>query len=160
MSETQEQEAPSFSIEKLYLKDLSVEVPNAPEIFLERESPQVEIQLQTNGQNLGDGAYEVVLTVTVTARVGEKAVFLVEVGQAGIFRIFNVPEENLEPLVAVACPNILFPYAREVVSDAVTRAGFSPVVLQPVNFEGMYMARLQEEAGRQAAAGPHEVPVQ
>jgi preprotein translocase subunit SecB len=154
-----EQQAPSFSIEKLYLKDLSVEVPNAPEIFLAQESPQVEIQLQTNGQNLGEGAYEVVLTVTVTARIGDKTVFLVEVGQAGIFRIFNVPDENLEPLVAVACPNILFPYAREVVSDAVTRAGFSPVVLQPVNFEAMYMSRMQE-AQAQAAAAPHEIPVQ
>lgn len=157
---SEQQEAPSFSIEKLYLKDLSVEVPNAPEIFLAQENPQVEIQLQTNGQNLGDGAYEVTLTVTVTARIEEKTVFLVEVGQAGIFRIFNVPDENLEPLLAVACPNILFPYAREVVSDAVTRAGFSPVVLQPVNFEGMYMARLQEAQAQQAAAGPHEVPVQ
>ena len=157
---SEQQEAPSFSIEKLYLKDLSVEVPNAPEIFLEPDAPQVEIQLQTNGRNLGSGAYEVVLTVTVTARIGEKTVFLVEIGQAGIFRIFNVPDENLEPLIAVACPNILFPYAREVVSDAVTRSGFSPVVLQPVNFEGMYMARLQEAEAQAAATGAHEVPVQ
>ena len=157
---SEQQEAPSFSIEKLYLKDLSVEVPNAPEIFLEPDAPQVEIQLQTNGRNLGSGAYEVVLTVTVTARIGEKTVFLVEIGQAGIFRIFNVPDENLEPLIAVACPNILFPYAREVVSDAVTRAGFSPVVLQPVNFEGMYLARLQEAEAQAAATGAHEVPVQ
>ncbi|MBW7902336.1 MAG: protein-export chaperone SecB [Rhodocyclaceae bacterium] len=157
---SEQQESPSFSIEKLYLKDLSIEVPNAPEVFLERESPQVEIQLQTNGRNLGDGAYEVLLTVTVTARIGEKNVFLVEAGQAGIFRIFNVPEENLEPLIAIACPNILFPYAREVISDAVTRAGFSPVVLQPVNFEGLYMARMQEAEAQQAAAGPQEVPVQ
>jgi preprotein translocase subunit SecB len=157
---SEEQQAPSFSIEKLYLKDLSVEVPNAPEIFLEQDAPQVEIQLQTNGQNLGSGAYEVVLTVTVTARIGEKTVFLVEVGQAGIFRIVNVSEDNMEPLIAVACPNILFPYAREVVSDAVTRAGFSPVVLQPVNFEAMYFSRLQEAEVQAAAAGPHEVPVQ
>jgi preprotein translocase subunit SecB len=156
---SEQQEAPSFSIEKLYLKDLSVEVPNAPAIFLEPDSPQVEIQLQTNAQALGDGAYEVTLTVTVTARIEDKTVFLVEVGQAGIFRIQNVPDENLEPLIAVACPNILFPYAREVVSDAVTRSGFSPVVLQPVNFEGMYMARMQE-AQAQAAASPHEVPIQ
>lgn len=155
---SEQQEAPSFSIEKLYLKDLSVEVPNAPEIFLERDAPQVEIQLQTNGQHLGEGAYEVVLTVTVTARIEDRTVFLVEVGQAGIFRIFNVPDENIEPLVAVACPNILFPYAREVVSDAVVRAGFSPVVLQPVNFEAMYMERLQQEHGAPTAA--HEVPVQ
>lgn len=155
MSEQQEAAAPSFSIEKLYLKDLSVEVPNAPAIYLESEAPRVEIQLQSNGQPLGEGAYEVVLTVTVTARIEDKTVFLVEVGQAGIFRIVNVPDENIEPLVAVACPNILFPYAREVVSDTITRAGFSPVVLQPVNFEGMYMSRLQE-AQAQAAGEQQE----
>ena len=151
MSETAQ---PVFSIEKLYVKDLSVEVPNAPAIFLEREAPQVEVQLNTQGSGLGDGAYEVVLTVTVTAKLGDKTVFLVEVGQAGIFRIVNVPEDQIEPLIAVACPNLLFPYAREVVSDATTRAGFSPIVLQPVNFEAMYMARLQEEQGAR------EVPVQ
>ena len=143
---------PVFGIEKLYVKDLSVEVPNAPEIFLEREQPQIEIQLNTGGRGVGEGVFEVVLTVTVTAKLGEKTVFLVEVGQAGIFRIMNVPEEQVEPLIAVACPNILFPYAREAVSDAVTRAGFQPIVLQPVNFEGMYMQRLQEQAGAPAEA--------
>mgnify|MGYP000007478878 FL=1 len=144
-----------FGIEKLYVKDLSVEVPNAPEIFLEREAPQVEIQLNTSGKGLGDGAYEVVLTVTVTAKLAEKTVFLVEVGQGGIFRVMNVPNEQIEPLLAVACPNILFPYAREAVSDAVSRAGFQPIVLQPVNFEAMYMQRLQEQA-----PAPTEVPIQ
>lgn len=144
-----EQEAPSFAIEKLYVKDLSLEVPNAPAIFLERESPEVGIQLQTGVQRLGEGAFEVMLTVTVTAKLGEKTLFLVEVGQAGIFRVQNVPEENLEPLLAIACPNILFPYAREVVSESVTRAGFAPVLLQPVNFEALYAARAQQE---QAAA--------
>ena len=151
----EQNEQPVFGIEKLYVKDLSVEVPNAPEIFLEREAPQVEIQLNSAGRGLGDGAYEVLLTVTVTAKLGEKTVFLVEVGQAGIFRVLNVPNEQIEPLIAVACPNILFPYARETVSDAVTRAGFSPVVLQPVNFEAMYMQRLQEQA-----PAPAEVPIQ
>lgn len=152
-----EQTQPIFGIEKLYVKDISVEVPNAPEIYLEQETPQVEIQLNTSGRGLGDGVFEVVLTVTVTATAGEKTVFLVEVGQAGIFRIMNVPEEQLEPLIAVACPNILFPYAREVVSDAVTRAGFSPIVLQPVNFEAMYMQRQEEMAG---ASVPAETTVQ
>jgi preprotein translocase subunit SecB len=151
----QNEQQPVFGIEKLYVRDLSVEVPHAPQIFLEREAPQVEIQLNTRGQGLGDGAYEVVLTVTVTATLADKTVFLVEVGQAGIFRIMNVPDEQLEPLMAVACPNILFPFARETVSDAVTRAGFSPIVLQPVNFEAMYMQRLQEQA-----AAPAEVPIQ
>ena len=152
-----EQTQPIFGIEKLYVKDISVEVPNAPEIYLEQETPQVEIQLNTRGRGLGDGVFEVVLTVTVTATAGEKTVFLVEVGQAGIFRIMNVPEEQLEPLIAVACPNILFPYAREVVSDAVTRAGFSPIVLQPVNFEAMYMQRQEEMA---SASVPAETTVQ
>ena len=151
----EQNEQPSFGIEKIYVKDLSVEVPNAPEIFLEREAPQVEIQLNTSGTGLGDGAYEVVLTVTVTAKGADKTVFLVEVGQAGIFRLVNVPNEQIEPLLAVACPNILFPYARETVSDAITRAGFAPIVLQPVNFEAMYMQRLQEQA-----AAPTEVPIQ
>jgi preprotein translocase subunit SecB len=151
----EQNQQPVFAIEKLYIKDLSVEVPNAPEIFLERENPQVEIQLNTGARGVGDGVFEVVLTVTVTAKFGEKTVFLVEVGQAGIFRIVNIPDEQIEPLVAVACPNILFPYAREAVSDAVTRAGFQAIVLQPVNFEAMYMQRMQEEA-----SAPTEVPIQ
>jgi len=151
----EQNEQPVFGIEKLYVKDLSVEVPNAPEIFLEREAPQVGIQLNSGGRGVGEGVFEVTLTVTVTAKVGEKTVFLVEVGQAGIFRIQNVPEDQMEPLIAVACPNILFPYAREAVSDAVSRAGFQPIVLQPVNFEGMYMQRLQEQAG-----APAEVSIQ
>lgn len=139
--------APVFAVEKLYVKDLSLEVPNAPAIFLEQEAPQVDIQINTTGSGLGEGAYEVVLTVTVKASLGEKTVFLVEVGQAGIFRILNVPEEQIEPLIAIACANMLYPYAREAVSDAITRAGFIPVVLQPVNFEALYAARLQEQAG-------------
>ena len=148
---------PVFGIEKLYVKDLSLEVPNAPEVFLEREQPQIEIQLNTGGRGVGEGVFEVVLTVTVTAKMGEKTVFLVEVGQAGIFRIQNVPEEQMEPLIAVACPNILFPYAREAVSDAVSRAGFQPIVLQPVNFEGMYMQRLQQQA---ESGAPAEASIQ
>lgn len=140
-----EQEAPSFAIEKLYVKDLSLEVPNAPAVYLEREAPEIGLQLQTGGLKVGDDIFEVTLTATVTAKIGEKTVYLVEVGQAGLFRIRNIPEENLEPLLAIACPNILFPYVREVVSDSVTRAGFAPVVLQPVNFEAMYAARQQQE---------------
>ena len=150
-------ESPVFAIEKLYVKDLSVEVPNAPQIFLEQTSPQVDIQMRSEGSGLGDGMFEVVLTVTVTAKLEDgKTVFLVEAGQAGVFQIRNVPEENLEPLLAIACPNVLFPYAREVVSSAIARAGFAPVVLQPVNFEALYMAR-QAEAQQ---AGANEVPIQ
>ena len=140
-----EQEAPMFAIEKLYVKDLSLEVPNAPAIFLESATPEVALQLQTGVQRLGEDAFEVTLSVTVTAKMEEKTFFLVEVAQAGIFRIRNVPEENLDPLLAIACPNILFPYAREVVSDSVSRAGLSPVILQPVNFEALYASRVQQE---------------
>lgn len=146
---------PVFGIEKLYVKDLSVEVPNAPEIFLEQEQPHIEVQLNTNGRGIEEGIFEVTLTVTVTAKLADKTVFLVEVGQSGIFRIMNVPEEQLEPLIAIACPNVLFPYAREAVSDAITRAGFQAVVLQPMNFEAMYMQRQQDQAG-----APAEVALQ
>lgn len=143
--------APSFAIEKLYVKDLSLEIPNAPEVFLEVENPEVGIQLQTAVKGLGEGAYEVTLTVTVTAKRAEKTVFLVEVGQAGIFRVQNVPEESLDPLLSIACPNILFPYVREVVSESISRAGFSPVILQPVNFESLYAARVQQQQEAAAA---------
>ena len=149
---TNEQEAPQFAIEKLYIKDLSLEVPNAPAIFLENESPEISLQLQTGMQRLSEDAFEVVLTATVTSKIGEKTVLLVEVGQGGIFRLRNIPEENLEALLSIACPNILFPYAREVVSDAVVRAGFAPVILQPVNFEALYAARLQQEQEQAAGA--------
>jgi len=158
MSESAPDNAPVFSIEKIYVKDLSVEVPNAPKCFLEREQAQVNLQLQSGGEALGDGVFNVVLTLTVAARVGEKTQFLIEAAQAGIFQIRNVPAEELEPIVAVACPNILFPYARETISDAITRAGFPPVLLAPVNFETIYRERLAQQ--QTAAAGPHEVPIQ
>jgi preprotein translocase subunit SecB len=150
MSEQQ----PVFSIEKIYVKDLSLELPNAPQCFLERDSAQIAVQMGSTGNAVGEGTFEVALTVTVTAKIGDKTQFLIEVAQAGIFIIQNVPQEDLEPIVAVACPNILFPYAREAVSDAVVRAGFPPVLLAPVNFEAMYRQRLESEQR------PTDVPVQ
>lgn len=143
---TEQNQAPVFAIEKTYVRDLSIEVPNAPEVFLVQEAPEVNIELSTKARALGDGAFESLLTVTVSAKHEEKTCFLVEVSQAGIFRILNIADEQIEPLLAVACPNILLPFAREVVSDAVTRAGFAPVILQPVNFEAMYTNRLEEVA--------------
>jgi preprotein translocase subunit SecB len=140
---------PIFNIEKTYVRDLSLEVPNAPHIFMEGDTPEVEIQLQTQATPVGEGLFESVVGVTVTAKIGEKTVFLVEVKQAGIFRIQHVPEQDLDPILAIACPNILFPFAREVVADAVNRAGFPPVLLAPVNFEAVYQQRLAEA---QAAA--------
>ena len=148
---------PVFGIEKIYVRDLSVELPNAPQCFLEREAPQVEIQLNTGGDLVSEGVFEVTLTVTVTAKVGDKTQFLVEVAQAGIFQIRNLPDADIEAVVAVACPNILFPYARETVSDAVVRAGFPPVILAPVNFEALYQQRAAAQA---QAPAPHEIPIQ
>lgn len=139
------EEQPVFSIEKIYVKDLSIEVPNAPQVFLHRETPSIEVQIQSKANTIGDGMYEVALTVSVKAKEGETAFFLVEVVKAGIFQIRRVPEQDLEPILAVGCPNILFPYARETVSDAITRAGFPPVILAPVNFEALYQQRLAEQ---------------
>ena len=146
------QNEPVFSIEKLYVKDISLEIPNAPQVFLEREAPQVDIQLHHESKPVDEGVYQTVLTVTVTAKVKEKTVFLAEVGQAGIFVIRNLPEGDLEPVLGIACPNILYPYVREVISDVVTRAGFPPVVLSPVNFEALYQAQKEAQAGQPQAS--------
>lgn len=150
-------QAPVFSIEKLYVKDLSLEVPGAPRIFLERENPQINVQLRTEASGVDEGVYEVTLTVTVSAKLAdERTVFLVEVAQGGIFQIRNIPEGDLEPVTMIGCPNILFPYAREAISDAITRAGFQPVVLAPVNFEALYQAQQQQSEARE----PGELPIQ
>lgn len=135
---------PAFGIEKLYVKDASIEVPNAPQIFTERTAPQVNVELGNSAQKLDEGVFEVAIKVTVTAKIADKVAFLVESTQAGIFAIRNVPDENLEPILAVTCPNILFPYAREAVSDMVTRAGFAPVLLNPINFEALYLQQKQQ----------------
>ncbi|HSS26503.1 MAG TPA: protein-export chaperone SecB [Usitatibacter sp.] len=137
---------PQFSIEKVYVKDLSLEIPNAPGVFLERDVPTVDIQLHHNSASVEQGVYQTVLTVTVTAKVKDKTMFLVEVAQAGVFAARNIPQQDLEAVLAIACPNILFPYAREVVSDIVVRAGFPPVVLAPVNFESIYAQQAQAAA--------------
>ncbi|MER0171819.1 MAG: protein-export chaperone SecB [Nitrosomonas sp.] len=139
-----EQQQPVFAIEKIYVKDLSLEIPNAPNIFLERDTPEINLQLGTKSQGIGEGLYEVLLTVTVTAKIKDKNMFLVEAQQAGIFRIRNIPVGEIDPVLGIGCPNILFPYLREVVSDVVTRAGFPPVILNPVNFEAIYQQKNAE----------------
>jgi preprotein translocase subunit SecB len=141
--------APVFSIEKIYMKDLSAEVPNGPQMFLEREPPSVEVGVQSEAKPLSqEGLFEVVLTVAVTAKIKDKTLFLVEVAQAGIFQIRNVPQQDLGSLLGIACPNTLFPYAREAVSAAITRAGFPPVVLAPMSFEAIYQ---QQQAQQQSS---------
>ncbi len=141
-------EQPSFQIEKIYVKDVSLEIPGAPQVFLESQTPQLEIQVRHEASGFAEALYEVVLTVTVTARAGEKTVFLAEAAQAGIFALRNVPAQDVEPLLAVGCPSILYPYARETISDLVTRGGFPPVLLSPVSFEALYAQRQQQGAAQ------------
>jgi len=156
MSDAQQ---PVFSIEKIYVKDLSVEVPAAPQVFLQPEQSQLEVQLEQKKEKVADGLYEVTLTVTVTAKSGAKTLFLVEAAQAGIFQIRNVGDDNLGAVIGMLCPNVLFPYARETVSDTVNRAGFPPVNLAPVNFEAIYQQRLaQQQAQAPQTAGAQPAP--
>jgi preprotein translocase subunit SecB len=145
-----DEQQPSFQIEKIYVKDASLEIPGAPQVFLEAQGPQLEIQVRNESAQFADGLFEVAVTVTVTAKAGDRTLFLAEVAQAGIFSVRGVPQADIEPLLAVACPTILYPYARETVSDLITRGGFPPVLLAPVSFEALYAQRLQQ----QAAAGP------
>jgi len=142
---------PAFGIEKIYVKDLSLEIPNAPQVFTQRETPQLSVELSNATSQLDEGVFETVITVTVTSKIGEKTAFLVEVAQAGIFQIRNIPQENLDMILGVTCPNILFPYARETVSDLVTRAGFPPVLLNPINFEALYAQQRQKAEAEGAA---------
>jgi len=144
---------PVFNIEKIYVKDISLEIPHAPHIFLERESPQIDVQLSTQTETIEADVFEVMITNTVTAKIGEKVMFLIEAKQAGIFRLGNLPKEDMEPVLAVMCPNILFPYLRELVSNTAVRAGFAPVLLNPVNFDMLYQQHKQEQA--KAAATTH-----
>ncbi len=139
-----EQLQPVFAIEKIYIKDLSLEIPNAPNIFLERDTPEINMQLGGKNQRIDEGLHEVLLTVTVTAKIKDKIMFLVEVQQAGIFRIRNVSDEEIDPVLGIGCPTILFPYLREALSDVVTRAGFPSVILSPVNFEAIYQQKKAE----------------
>ncbi|MEK7231621.1 MAG: protein-export chaperone SecB [Pseudomonadota bacterium] len=148
---------PTFAIEKIYLKDLSVEVPNAPEVFLEREVPTVDVNVGSSARAVQDGLFEVVLTVTITAKIKDKTLFLVEAAQAGVFQIRNVPQQDVGPLLGIACPNTLFPYVRETISAVTSRAGFTPVVLAPMTFEGIYQQQMQQmqQAQPQPGAKPN-----
>jgi preprotein translocase subunit SecB len=144
------EEQPIFNVERIYLKDLSLEIPNAPQVYAERESPKIDINLHNEVRPLEAGLYEVVLTATVTAKIKDKTAFLVEVAQAGIFQIRNVPERDVDALLGITCGNILFPYLRESVSNVVVRGGFPPFLLSHLSFEALYQQRQQQQ--RQAGA--------
>ncbi|MBC7957896.1 MAG: protein-export chaperone SecB [Cytophagales bacterium] len=144
---------PVFQIQRVYLKDLSLEQPNSPQILLEQAQPQVDINLALAATPVTDGIYEVSVTATVTTTVADKTLFLVEAKQAGIFEIRNIPDDQLQPIIGIACPQIIYPYLRAIVSDVCTRAGFPPVVLAEVNFQAMFEAQQQQQvAGNGAGA--------
>lgn len=141
-----EQQQAVFSLDKLYIKDISLELPNAPKIFLNREQPNIELNISFNSEELDPGVYQTVLHAVINAKIGNEQMFLIEIDQAGIFQMKNLPPEQIELLHNIECPNILFPFLREAVSDLSTRAGFLPVVLAPVNFAYLYQQKQQAQA--------------
>jgi preprotein translocase subunit SecB len=140
-----EQQQPEFAIQKIYVKDLSFESPQSPKVFMDKWEPKVDFELNTESAKLEEDVYDVVLKITVTVNIKDKAVFLVEVQQAGIFAVKNFDEEQLGPLLGSFCPNVLFPYAREVVSDVSVRGGFPQLLLSPVNFDALYQQQQQKK---------------
>lgn len=142
---------PVFSIEKLYVKDLSLEVPGAPGVFGQKGAPQIEITMNNTAQALENGFYGVLVKATVTAKIEDVTLFLVEASQGGVFQIRNLSDDPLEMTLGIAAPNIIFPYLRETISDAVSKAGFPPVLLQPMNFEAVYRARKEEQAAPESS---------
>ena len=154
MTEAQQPPQATFQIEKIYVKDLSLEIPNAPQVFTEQVQPQLEVQINTTAGKFSDPYYEVTVTATVTAKTGEKTLFLAEAVQAGIFQMRNVAADDLKPLLGIACPTILFPYLREAISDLVIRGGFPPVLLAPVSFEALFLQRQQQQQPGAAGGEP------
>jgi preprotein translocase subunit SecB len=152
----EQQQDPVFNIQRVYLKEASLEQPNSPAILLEQEQPSVDIQLGVEASAAADGIYEVCVTATVTTKIKDKTVFLVEAKQAGIFEIRNLPPEQMNPIMGIACPQIVYPYLRGNVADIVNRAGFPPVHLAEINFQQMYEQQ-QAQLGQQDGAEPSRI---
>jgi preprotein translocase subunit SecB len=141
-------ESPVFQIQRMYLKDLSLEQPNSPQILLDQTQPQVDINLAMVTEQVAEGIFEVAVTATVTTKVKDKVLFLVEAKQAGIFEIRHVPEEQMQGILSIVCPQMVYPYLRAIVSDVCTRAGFPPILLTEVNFQAMFEAQQQQLAAQ------------
>jgi preprotein translocase subunit SecB len=137
---------PIFQIQRMYLKDLSLEQPNSPQILLEQNQPQVDINLGVAAAPVAEGVFEVTVTATVTTKVADKVLFLVEAKQAGIFEIRHIPEEQMQGIISIVCPQMIYPYLRAIVSDVCTRAGFPPILLTEVNFQAMFEAQQAQNA--------------
>src|SRR5258708_7873955 len=146
-----QQQDPVFQIQRMYLKEASLEQPNSPAILLEQEQPAVEIQLGVEAQPVAETSFEVCVSATVTTKVKDKTLFLVEAKQAGIFEIRNVPQDQISAILGVACPQIVYPYLRGNVADIISRAGFPPVHLAEINFQAMYEQQLQSQLAQQPA---------
>ena len=146
MSEENQAPAQQVNLQKIYIKDVSFETPNSPQIFTKDWEPDVGIDLSTNGQPIGENLFECVLSITVTAKSAGDTAFLAEVHQAGIFEISGFPEEQLSPILGVFCPTTLFPYAREAISELISKGGFPQLLLAPVNFEAVYAQNQAEQA--------------
>lgn len=141
---SQESPAQQFAIQKVFLKDVSFETPNSPGIFTEEWKPDVNLQLSTNASSVAEGTYEVLLSITVTAKLGEKTAYLAEVQQAGIFSVAGFDQQQMGHMLGAFCPNVLYPFAREAIADFIGKGGFPPVYLAPVNFDALYAQKQQE----------------
>ena len=141
-----EDQSPVFQIQRMYLKDLSLEQPNSPQVLLEQTQPQVDINLGVGAEVVAEGVFEVTVTATVTTKIGDRTLFLVEAKQAGIFEIRNIPDDQMQGIVGIVCPQMIYPYLRAIVSDICTRAGFPPILLTEVNFQAMYESQQQQAA--------------
>mgnify|MGYP003612700994 CR=1 FL=1 len=145
-----------FDIQKVYLKDVSLETPNSPMIFTEQWQPETEVRLETGATPLAEELFEVVLTVTITAKLGERTAYLVEVQQGGLFTLRGFDEAQMGHMLHAFCPNVLFPFAREALGSLIGKGGFPALLLNPINFDGLYMQRLQQQAAQAAApTAPH-----
>jgi len=151
------EKTPVFQIQRMYLKDLSLEQPNSTQILLEQTQPQVEINLGMGAEAITDGIFEVAVTATVTTKVKDKTLFLVEAKQAGIFEIRNVPGEQMQGILNIVCPQMIYPYLRAIVSDVCTRAGFPPILLTEVNFQAMFEAQQAQAQAAQNGNGASRI---
>ncbi len=154
--EAQNQAQGQFSIQKIYTKDISFETPNSPAIFAQTKwEPEVNVQLNSRASTMENDMHEIVLTVTVTAKVADETAYLVEVQQAGVFQVVGFEEAQMGQLLGSFCPNILFPYVREAISDLVARGGFPQMLLQPVNFDALYAQHVQQQQGQGQQEATH-----
>lgn len=151
-----EQAQPQFALQRIYIKDLSFESPNSPAAFTKQWKPDIQFDLNTSAKQIDQTHYEVVIKSTITAKNEDETAFLIEIEQAGLFAMANIPEQQMGPMLGAMCPNIVFPYLRETVDSIVIKGGFPPLMLSPINFDALYQKRQQELAAEKQAAAEKE----